>query len=104
MSNTIHQSGTTLSPVELATVEKRANSMESRMKEYFEKHPMSQLTAEDCHKIFGGLLTSVRRSLSNLVTRDVLTKDQKNKKEGSYKVKLCTFSLKHLSTGQVNLF
>lgn len=103
MLHIIHEKGTTLSPEEKLPVKERAIAMEKRMEDYFHSHPMAILTAEECQKIFGGLLTSIRRSLTNLATRELLVKDQRHRKMGSMGVSLCTYSLRRIAGTQLSM-
>lgn len=82
----IHQSGTQLSIYEFLAVKHNADSLEGVLKVFFSDKKES-FTAEDILNLFpGNLLTSIRRSLSNLKNEGYLIKGEK--KVGSHGVKI----------------
>ena len=94
--NTIHQQGTILSLEEKKKLRSRANSMENQIRSFFRSTPRGY-TAEDIHAALFpfGLLTSVRRSLSNLLNEEFLIKETDDKKrKGSRGVFLHTYRIK----------
>jgi len=92
--NTIHQQGTILSLSEKQKLRRKADSMESQIKAFFNSTSKGY-TAEEIHvALFPfGLLTSVRRSLSNLLNEEFLIKEEEDKKrKGSRGVRLHTYA------------
>ncbi len=89
--NTIHEHGITLSEKEKAALVRKADSMEYRIREFF-RYTDKAYTAENIHRglFHTGLLTSVRRSLSNLKNEGFLEKTQ-HKHEGSHRVRIHTY-------------
>jgi hypothetical protein len=105
INNPTHQSGTTLSSEEYATITTRAKSLEDEMRRFFASNYRSRgYTAAEVHAVFNHcLLTSIRRSLTNLLNEGYLIKDEKEKRPGPHGVALCVYKLRPAPGTQLNL-
>jgi hypothetical protein len=105
INNPTHQSGTTLSSEEYAAITTRAKSLEDEMRRFFASNYRREgYTAAEVHAAFNScLLTSIRRSLTNLFNEGYLVKDEKEKRPGPHGVALCVYKLKVKVGGQLEL-
>ncbi len=102
---TIHECGTVLSEKEKKLLKRKAGSMEAQIANFF-NCTSKGYTAEEIHAALFpfGLLTSVRRSLTNLMNEGFLQKEADDKKRmGSRRVRIHTYS-RLIINGQQKLF
>jgi hypothetical protein len=101
----IHQTGTHLSPHEIAAITTRAKSLEDEMRRFFSSNYRSRgYTAAEVHVVFNHcLLTSIRRSLTNLLNEGYLVKDEREKRPGPHGVALCVYKLRPVVGEQLEL-
>lgn len=89
----VHDRSGTMSHSEHERIGKAAMSLEARIKDFYKKHPNERFTAEDIERLVPSncVLTSYRRSLTDLTKDGFLTHDTVNKKPGKY-VMLTTYT------------
>ena len=107
----IHQSGTRLSPKELASTSKTERSETATVRKFFTNNTGKYTAEEVCLLAFPAYdwlkkKTNVRRTLSDLFKEGFLNKseDDKDKKPGSEGVRLCVYYRAAVCGEQVRLF
>lgn len=84
--NTIHENGIRFPVAEYLELVHSARTMEEKIRTLYIQ-TRGTYTAHEVHAVVGGLLTSVRRSLTNLKNDGFLTKSLRAVKDGNYEVK-----------------
>ena len=105
MRNKIHDTNNDLDPDEKKILIFKAESIEKKIRYFFQSNPGIHFTSEDIQSYLNLTecpLTSIRRSLSNLYNDGYILKDNQVKKMGKYGVSICTYFLK-LNNNQISI-
>lgn len=89
----IHAKGYTPSEQDTKRIARSASAMNAKVLALFRDNPNTGYIAPEVHAIVGGLLTSVRRTLTDLMNEGLLVKTGKRRK-GAFGVENCEYKLK----------
>lgn len=88
----IHAQGYTPSEQDTKRIARSASAMNAKVLALFRDNPNTGYIAPEVHAIVGGLLTSVRRTLTDLMNDEFLVKTGQRRK-GAFGVENCEYKL-----------
>ena len=88
----VHAKGYTPCEQDTRRIARSASAMNAKVLALFRDNPNTGYIAPEVHAIVGGLLTSVRRTLTDLMNDEFLVKTG-NRRKGAFGVENCEYKL-----------